>query len=238
MTLPTAATRAPRTRQAHETRARILDAAIEACIELGYRRATMREIARRAGVSLGNAYYYFPSKAHLVQGFYARCQHEHGEACRAVLARERSFRARLRGVLHAWLDVVDRHHAFAGVLFQTAADPGSPLNPFSPESAATRNDAIALFGEVVTGSDVRIAPDIAPFLPTLLWLYFMGITLFWIHDRSPERRRTRLLVARSAELVAVLVGLARVPALAPARRAALRLLEAVVTPSVGSEESP
>ena len=229
MTAPFPAARIPQTQRAIETRARLLDTAIETCIELGYRGATMREIARRAGLSLGNAYYYFPSKAHLVQGFYTRCQEEHGAASRAVLARERSLRGRLQGVLTAWLDVVDRHHAFAGVLFQTAADPGSPLNPFGPESAATRSDAIALFGEVVTGSGTRIPSDLAPFLPGLLWLYFMGVTLFWIHDPSPGRRRTRILMTRSAELVAVLVRLARVPGLAPARRAALRLLEGVVS---------
>ena len=228
--MPTSQPRTPQTPQALETRARILDVAIDACIELGYRGATMREIARRAGVSLGSAYYYFPSKAHLVQGFYARCHVEHRAACREVLAREQSLRSRLAGVFMAWLDTVDRHHAFAGVLFQTVADPGSPLNPFSPESASTRNDAIALFRDVATGADTRIPADVAPFLPLLLWLSFMGITLFWIHDTSPARSRTRRLMSGSAELVAVLVGLARVPAMAPARRVALRLLQAVVTP--------
>ena len=34
----------------------------------------MRAVADRAGVSLGNAYYYFGSKENLVQGFYDQMQ--------------------------------------------------------------------------------------------------------------------------------------------------------------------
>ncbi|CAM5596768.1 hypothetical protein STENM327S_00912 [Streptomyces tendae] len=40
--------------------------------ERGYDRTTMRVIAQEAGVSVGNAYYYFAGKEHLIQGFYDR----------------------------------------------------------------------------------------------------------------------------------------------------------------------
>src|SRR5438445_2713544 len=66
--------RAPKSEQ---TRALILETALRLFRERGYDRTTMRAIAEEAGVSVGNAYYYFASKEHLVQGFYDRIAEEH-----------------------------------------------------------------------------------------------------------------------------------------------------------------
>jgi AcrR family transcriptional regulator len=41
----------------------------------------MRAIAREAGVSTGNACYYFGSKDELIQEFYLRNHAEHAAAC-------------------------------------------------------------------------------------------------------------------------------------------------------------
>jgi predicted ATPase len=40
-------------------------------------------------------------------------------------------------------DTIEPYHRFSGVLFQTAADPQSPLNPFSDESVPTRRESTA-----------------------------------------------------------------------------------------------
>jgi AcrR family transcriptional regulator len=45
--------------------------------ERGYEQTTMRAIAEKAGVSLGNAYHYFGSKDHLIQEFYHRTHEDH-----------------------------------------------------------------------------------------------------------------------------------------------------------------
>jgi AcrR family transcriptional regulator len=52
--------------RAIETRAAILDAAVECLIELGYAATTTPEIARRAGVSRGAQLHHFPTKAELM----------------------------------------------------------------------------------------------------------------------------------------------------------------------------
>ncbi|WP_299849650.1 TetR/AcrR family transcriptional regulator [uncultured Roseovarius sp.] len=48
--------------EADKRRQHILETAVRAFLELGYQRAGVREIAKRAGVSLGNLYNHFPSK--------------------------------------------------------------------------------------------------------------------------------------------------------------------------------
>src|SRR4030095_3284222 len=179
-----------KTDKGQQTRAAILEAALEMFRERGYEQTTMRAIADRAHVALGNAYYYFHSKEHLIQAFYGRTHEEHLIASHGVLAKERDLKARLLGVMRTKIETVEPYHQFAGKLFKTAADPHSPLNPFSEESEFVRKQSLAVFSEVVSGSKTRVPADLMKDLPYLLWLCHMGIILFWIHDSSPRRART------------------------------------------------
>jgi AcrR family transcriptional regulator len=197
------------------TRAQILATALDLFRERGYDETTMRAIAEGAGVAVGNAYYYFRSKEHLIQAFYERTHEEHLAASLEILARERGLRERLAGVMRAKLDTIMPYHQFAGVLFKTAADPKSPLNPFSRDSEPIRRQSTELFAEVVSGADSRLTPDLAAALPNLLWVYHMGILLFWIHDSSPGCARSYLLMERTVKLVLRLVSLVQFPLLRP-----------------------
>lgn len=201
----------PLTPKAEQTRARILAAAMRLFREEGYDRTTMRTVAREAEVSLGNAYYYFGSKEHLIQAFYGELLAEHEAAVATVLAREHTFAARLQGVLEAWLDVASPHHAFAGQFFRNAADPTSPLSPFSPESADAREGSIVLMRELLSGSDAKVSRQLGTQLPELLWLLEMGVVLFWVYDGSPDQQRTRTLVRGAVPIVDRLVRLSRLP---------------------------
>lgn len=213
-----------KTDKAQQTRAAILGAALELFRERGYDSTTMRAIAEHAGVALGNAYYYFNSKEHLIQAFYGRTHEEHLRACDLVLAREVDLRARLLEVMRAKIATIEPYHQFAGKLFKTAADPRSPLNPFSDESDPVRQQSIALFAQVVTGSTTRLPKDLMKELPFMLWLYHMGIVLYWIHDSSPRQARTHRLIDRSVDIIARLIGLAGNPLMRPLRKSAVRLM--------------
>ena len=209
------------------TRQAIVETALGLFRERGYDKTTMRAIATEAGVSVGNAYYYFASKEHLVQAFYNQLHEEHVHRVRAVLDREPAFADRLAGALQTWLEVARPYHAFAGKFFKNAAEPTSPLSPFSAESAPARDASIALFREVLEGSDAKVDPHLRPELPELLWLAHMGVVLFWVHDTSPEQARSQALVAQAVPLVDRLVGLSRLRVLRPVTRQLVALLHAV-----------
>src|SRR5256885_9120207 len=191
----------PLTARGEQSRAAIFDAALALFIERGYEATTMRAIAERAGVSLGSSYHYFPSKEHLILMLYSHLHQLHREACAPVLARERGFAARLRGVVRAIVMTCEPYHEVSGSLFSTVADPRSPLNPFGREAAAIRAEVMALYGEVVSGSDARFPADVTADLPRLLWLYQMGVLYFWIMDSSPGRLRTLELIDETSELI-------------------------------------
>src|SRR5258706_14182262 len=113
----------PATSKAALTRSTIIDAALALFRERGYDATTMRAIATEAGVSVGNAYYYFESKEQLIQGFYDRAQVDHAAAARPVLEAEVDLAARIVGVGEAWLEVMDPYRPFAGKFFKNAAEP-------------------------------------------------------------------------------------------------------------------
>jgi AcrR family transcriptional regulator len=223
-TAPTTAAGEPATARGEQTRQLILDTAMRLFRERGYAQTTMRAIATEAGVAVGNAYYYFGSKEHLIQEFYQGTQEEQRAAAGPVLGREKEFAARLRGVLHAGIDVLTPSHAFAATFFKTAAEPTSPLSPFSTESSEARVAAIGLYRDVIDGSTAKIDPELRPELPELLWLAWMGVVLYWVHDRSPGQEKTRRLIDGVVPLIDRLVGLSRLRVLRPVTREVLALI--------------
>lgn len=177
----------------------------------GYDRTTMRGIADEAGVSIGNAYYYFSSKEHLIQAFYDQMARDVAEEAAVVLDSETEFAERLRGVLQTWVTVAEPYHEFAGKFFKNAAEPQSPLSPFSPESQQARDDAIQMFRKVMEGSNLKLNPGLRAAMPELLWLLHMGVVLFWVYDDSEDQRRTRTLIDKAAPLVDRTARLTRLP---------------------------
>lgn len=174
----------PHVAKSEETRSLIVTTAMRLFTENGYDRTTMRAIAAEAGVSVGNAYYYFSSKEQLIQGFYDEIARQHLDEGRARIDGESAFAARLKAVLLCWLDIAEPYHRFGTQFFVNAADPESPLSPFSDDSSAARAASIGLMREVVDGSDVKLDPELRAQLPELLWLYQMGVVLYWIDRKS------------------------------------------------------
>ncbi|AGM05295.1 TetR family transcriptional regulator [Amycolatopsis keratiniphila] len=210
--------------KSEETRSLIVATALRLFAENGYDRTTMRAIAAEAGVSVGNAYYYFASKDQLIQGFYDEIAKAHLTSARQAIEGERDFSARLKTVLLTWLDVAEPYHRFGTQFFVNAADPDSPLSPFSEESSPARDASVGLMRDVIADSDVKLDPDLRDDLPDLLWLYQMGVVLFWVHDRSAGQKRSRILVERTVPLIARLVGLSRLRVLRPVSREIVSLI--------------
>jgi AcrR family transcriptional regulator len=215
----------PARSKSDETRARILSAAIDLFRRNGFAQTTMRDIAAEAGVALGAAYYYFDSKDAIVLAFYDQAQQDLDPLLEQALASSRDLRERLHALLDVKLRYFEPNRRLLGTL-SAYSDPEHPLSPFSDRTRATRENDMRFFAMALEGS--KITKDLRPYLPRLLWLYQMGIILFWIYDRSPEQQKTRALFDKSLALVVRLIGLSGNPLLRPLRRAAVELVETAV----------
>ncbi|WP_136518885.1 MULTISPECIES: TetR/AcrR family transcriptional regulator [Cellulomonas] len=197
-------------RTALETRELIRTTALRLFAERGYDATTMRLVAQEAGVAVGNAYHHAASKDALVQELYLEVNRAHVELARTRL-RPGDLGERLRTTWHAALDVFGPYHRFGAESIGAAVRPGSPASPFSPASAPSADLARDLLREVVTGATPAVPADLRDDLVQALWLAHLGVTAAWVHDDSPDARRTRELVDAAAPLVARLVRLARLP---------------------------
>jgi len=207
-----------------ETRDRILAAALDLFRGRGFDQTTMRDIAAEAGLATGAAYYYFRSKEEVVMAFYTATSAEMRERIPPELARTRDLKKRLRRILELKLEQLTPHRPFLSVLFRGAIDPASPLSPFGAETKEIRDETIAWFREAIATSTETMPKELAPSMPALLWLYEMGIILFWLSDRSPKQRRTTRLLDGTLDLMIRSLRLLRLPLLGPVRRQAASLL--------------
>lgn len=212
--------------KSEETRARILKAALAVFRERGFERATMREIAAAAEVAVGAAYYYFESKEAIVMAFYERAQQEMKPDLEAMLDRSRTLESRLRGIITEKFNYFGPDRKLLGAL-SAHVDPEHPLSPFSPETAAVREEDIGFFERAVSDSKVKLPGSVRPYLARLLWLYQMGLMLFWIYDRSEGQAKTQFLFDKTLKMLLIVLRVAGIPLLRPLHRLAGEILEAV-----------
>jgi AcrR family transcriptional regulator len=206
-----------------ETRTQILDAALALCRERGLEAATMRDIAKKAGVALGAAYYYFPSKEAIVQEYYDAVGDEHSSRVQAAFqSGDLDLEAKLRAVFHLKLEILRGDRRLLGALFRYTGEPEHPLSAFGPATRVNRQKSIDLFRLAL--ADEKLPEDLAAALPPMLWALHMLMLLYFLYDNSAEQSRTHHLVDSAVSLFVRLLTLVRLPLLKPFRGGLFSLL--------------
>jgi AcrR family transcriptional regulator len=215
------------TPKAEETGRRILDSALELFRQQGFDAATMRDIAQKAGVATGAAYYYYPSKDAIVTDFYQRSNGEMQPQIEAALEHANGLENRLRALIGVKLAYFEPNRGVLRSLLRNGADPRHPLSPFSPDTAAIREIDIAWFRRILADCGMRIPRDLEPHLPGVLWFFQMGVIFFWVIDESPKQTRSARLLDLATKSVVFLIRASALPLMRPLRKTALELIEIV-----------
>jgi AcrR family transcriptional regulator len=199
--------------KAAQTKQKILDVSLDLFLKQGYEKTTMRAIAQAAGLAPGAAYYHFEAKEHLIQAFYELSYEEHLPEVERVLAREKDLKRLIAGVTKAHMKIAEKYHAISKALFTTAADPDHSLSPFSGQSKPLRDKNIQIFQRVLKTTTTPVPEKLKEKLPEILWMYKMGMILYWIYDKSARQRKTFQLIDQSSILIARLISLSNLPIL-------------------------
>jgi AcrR family transcriptional regulator len=210
-----------------ETRARILKSALELFHDNGYETTTMREIAARARMATGAAYYYFESKDAIVLAFYDQARQDMESKLEAVLLESNDLRARLHNLIQVKLEYFAPSRKLLGAL-SGHTNPEYPLSPFSVQTREIREHDIRFFQRALEGSKTPSPADLKEHLPRLLWMYQMGILLYWINDSSKGQAKTRTLLNQSLDLVTQLIKITRLPLIRPMRRKVAQLMDTLM----------
>jgi AcrR family transcriptional regulator len=218
------------TSKARRTRERIQASALRLFAEKGYEATTMRDVAARAGASLGLAYRYYASKEEFALELYLRLAEEFQEWARENLP-QGTIAERFERAMLAKLDQVEPHRGPLGALLVKALDPNSQISALGEGTAGVRERMGDVFEQVVRGaSDVpgeRQARD----LGVVLYGLHFAILLYWFHDKTPGASATRELVSSTREALRYLRPMLRLP---PVFRALSRLAAALEHVGIGN----
>jgi AcrR family transcriptional regulator len=212
--------------KAEITGRKILDGALNLFRTKGFEEATMRDIAAVAGVAIGAAYYYYPSKDAIVLAFYQRsCIEMQPRIEEAVAKSACNLEDRLKALIQVKLEYFAPYRGVLRALLKNGADPAHPLSPFSQNNKSIREVDIAWFQRILNDCGIRVPQDLAPHLPDVLWMFQMGVIYFWITDDSHGQRRTDRLLVLGAKIVTSLMKIAGLPLTRPLRNVAVELIE-------------
>jgi AcrR family transcriptional regulator len=160
--------------------------------EQGYEATTLRDVAKRAGVSAGLLYRYFPSKRSVVLALYDELSDAF--ATDAAQMPPGKWRDRFLFALDTSLASLGPHRVTLRALVPVmVGDVEEGL--FAQSTAFSRLRVQAIFQSAVNGAADSPAPKLADALGRLLYLLHLGVILWWLLDKSPGQRATRGLLS-------------------------------------------
>ena len=187
--------------QKEAVRQRIVDAALALFQSKGFDQTTTRQIAQKAKLAEGTIFNYFETKEDIALHF---LELEVDHAIATVRGNPRLRRApveeKLFALVEAQLEFLAPHEKFIGAAFVHALRPTSKI-AFSMQAIDLRNRYLAFVQELLQDSD-EIPPGgvLAWALPSVFWIYYVGILLYWLNDASKGKQHTLALLDRSLKL--------------------------------------
>lgn len=207
-----------------QSRDRILTVALSAFRKRGFDKTTMRDIAKAANMSLGAAYYYFPSKEALVLAHWEKQMAEHERRAREKYAQTNDLNERVRATFLIRLELMKGDKKLLAGLFRTIGDVSSPVSVFAKETTELRQRGIALMRDCVAVDEV--APNVREQAALGLWVLQLGLVLYFVHDTSPGQAKTRQLIEGAVDTLVPLAPFLGMPAAEPLRQRIQGVLEA------------
>jgi AcrR family transcriptional regulator len=204
------------------TREHILEHALRLFIEQGYDETTMRDIAAAADCSLGLTYRYFARKEDLVLQLYRRLAEE--QEAYVLALPPAPLADRFVQVLQAKIAQLEPYRSAIGALFGAALTPQSGVAVLGDETSDIRVRMERMFLTLITGATDAPRERQARQLATVLYTLELALVLFWVHDRSPDRRATTDLLKLAHDAIALVRPVLRFP---PVAKSLARLAQAL-----------
>lgn len=188
------------------TRRKLLTAAVDVITEKGFTAATMREIARRGGVSDATIYNYFPTKEQMLVAYFEEKQFDAIELLKGIEDFETyTLQEQLQTLFETKLELFLGDREFVAIAFERAfhtpaASRAEIAHGRSMFVACVRDmlDAAIEAGEIPEQPYQGLAPELITDL-------YMGLLYYWIRDDSEGFTRTTQLIDKSLDLVVSLL---------------------------------
>jgi AcrR family transcriptional regulator len=178
--------------KSHQTRARIVSAALGLFESKGYAEATMRDIAKEAGVSLGLTYRYFSRKEELVLALYDQLADQSLERVQNLPSG--TISERFPKAVSLSMEILSGHRATLGALFSAGLSIDSSLAVLGESTVDIREKMLSMYRLVLTGSSDAPKEKQVEQLTTVMYAGHLLTVLFWTQDRSEGQVHAKRLV--------------------------------------------
>lgn len=191
-----------------QTRARILEAAVDVITAKGFKSASMREIAQRAQVGDATIYNYFPSKEKLLYGYCEQVQRQAREALSGIADfHEYSLAEQLQQLVEVQLQVWLPAREFLQEVFKlTFYSPVAAYDHLGETRRLFTGMVVDMLKAAIEAGEIPEQPY-QDLLPRLFWDYQTGVLAYWLKDDSEAFANTTQMVDRSMEIVAAILHL-------------------------------
>ena len=187
--------------QKEKNRAHIISVAVDLMIRKGIKAATMREIARSAGIGDATIYNYFPTKEHILFAYYE----DHVAYCDRQIAQidgfdDFSFQEKVQCFFETSLDryLADREfiaQSFKTIFFSMSQN-FQQLEPIRQRFVSIVNrllEAAIQAGEIPP----LMFKDL---IVQLFWDFYVTMVVYWASDTSEGFSQTTVLLDKSLDL--------------------------------------
>ncbi len=183
-----------------------MEAAVDVITEKGFKKASMREIAKRADVGDATIYNYFPSKEKLLYGYCEQIQRQVMAELKAIEDfHHYSLREQLHQLVEAQLRAWLPAREFLQQVFSlTYASPVAGYEHLSETRRIFSQMVIDLLDASIESGEMPEQPY-KDLLPRLFWDYMSAILAYWLQDDSDQFANTTQVVDRSMDIAVQLL---------------------------------
>ncbi len=189
-----------------KTKAKILEEAVNLIIEKGFKSASMREMAKNAGVSNPTIYNYFPTKEKIV---YAYVEQKHKETAEILQNIEDfhtyTLREQLQTLIETELELYLEDREFiiqiSDMVFRSG---GLKLDSLYDSNALFRDMVADILSIAIEVGEIP-NPPFEEYLPRLFWDYYIMVVAYWVKDDSEMFTNTTQFIDHSLGVIEALL---------------------------------
>lgn len=189
-----------------KTKIKILESAVELIIEKGFKNASMREMAKNAGVSNPTIYNYFPTKERIL---YTYVEQKHKEAT-AIIQKIEDFntytlREQLQTLVETELELYLEDREFilqiSEMVFHSSGLKIESLYGTNNLFIEMVEDMLAIAIE----AEEIMEPPFKEYMPKLFWDYYITVVAYWVKDESEMFENTTQYIDHSMGVIEALL---------------------------------
>jgi len=189
-----------------KTKAKIIRSAVNLITEKGFKNASLREIAKNAGVSNPTIYNYFPNKELLLYGY---IEHQHINSTNILEEIEDfntySLREQLQTLIETELELYLEDREFviqiAHMVFVSSSVKLDGIY-------ATKEKFVQIVDEMlrvaIESGEIK-EPPFREHMPLLFWDYYIAVIAYWVEDESEFFSDTTQFVDHSMAVIEALL---------------------------------